>query len=162
MSPATAKRRLAGVVPLRFGAQGSPIYAFAEAAPRLCKIEVSDQEFEDRIKRMRPQDLPPMIHAVFWDGQNKKATWEKNAKNLWHTEDVVEVLGETFKIVRQTMQLWADDLRQEKRLTDDQALYLQQQVDALQDDIYHRLVRMAKSRETLPLSETPIDEQRDV
>jgi hypothetical protein len=162
MKPSTVKMRLADVKPLRVNERGAPIYAFADAAPKVCRVDLDDEEFEKRIKRMRPQDLPPMIHAVFWDGQNKKATWEKNAKNLWHTEDVVEVLGETFKAVRQAMQLWVDDLRQEKRLTDDQAVYLQEQVDGLQDDIYHRLVRMAKSRETLPLSETPIDEQRDV
>jgi hypothetical protein len=162
MKPSTVKMRLAGVKPLRVTDRGAPIYAFADAAPKVCRVDLDDEEFEKRIRRMRPQDLPPMIHAVFWDGQNKKAKWQRDAGQLWHTEDVVEVLGETFKAVRQAMQLWVDDMRQEKKLTDDQAVYLQEQVDALQDDIYDRLVRLSKSRETLPLSETPIDEQRDV
>lgn len=157
MTRRTVLARLAGVKPLRYGARHAPIYAFADAAPRLITNTFSVQDIEDAIKRMRPQDMPPMLQAVFWDGQNKKAVWQRNAKQLWHTDDVLEVLADTFKTIRQTMQLWTDTIERAEKLNDQQTAFLRAQVDALQDEIYQRLVKSASRNSTYPLSETPID-----
>jgi len=146
--------KLVGIRPMRYGQRHSPIYRVPEAAARLVKPDIN---VEEAMKRMRPQDLPPMTQAVFWDGMTKKTKWMREAGLLWHTDDVLEVLGDVFKTLRATIQLWADTVDKAETLSKEQMTFLRQQADALQSELYEKLVANARKTQTRPLSETPID-----
>ena len=154
MSQRTVRVKLMGLRPLRYVRANTPIYSVKEASERLVEgvVDVSKQ-----MKNMRPQDMPAMLQAVFWDGQNKRADFMKKSGMLWHTEDVVEVLSDMFKNMRSTMQLWVDTLDRVGKLTPEQMLYMREQVDGLQDELYRKLKDTALAKKTKPMSESPLE-----
>lgn len=156
MTPRTVRSRLAGIRPIRYGGGqlNRPIYNIKEAAARLVDQNVNVPE---AIKRMRPQDMPAMLQAVFWDGQNKRADYMKKTGMLWHTDAVLEVLSDTFKTIRAQMQLWPDTLEKSAKLTEQQMKLVQENVDALQDEIYQKLVQNADKRKTPPMADSPLE-----
>jgi hypothetical protein len=154
VSRRTVINRLAGVRPIRLGARHAPIYSIADAAPRLVKAEIN---YLDALKNMRPQDLPPMLQAVFWDAMIKKLDWEKKAKHLWHTSDVLDVLTDLFGTIRVTMQLWPEELEKAHKLSDEQLNFVRAQVDSLQGQLYEKMTSRAKLSQTGPVSDLPPD-----
>lgn len=125
--------------------KGSPLYSIAEAAQFLVKPKVDLAKY---ISRMRPQDMPPILHAAFWDGKIKRQTWEKNAGLLWHTEDVAKVLGELAVTIKTSVSLWAETVERSKGLTKDQRDVLVDLCDDLLKDIHENLVDAPKRSRT--------------
>lgn len=153
-SERSVKNRLIGIVPKGYTKRGAPLYVIAEAAPHLVEAKF---DVEAVIKKMRPQDMPPMLQAVFWDGQNKKLTWAEKAGHLWHTDDVLSVLTEMFKTMRSTMQLWVETVEKAEQLKPAQVVFLRAQVDALQDELYQQMLDAQKNEATGPVSDRPLD-----
>src|SRR5690606_18686323 len=56
------------------------------------------------ISKLRPTDLPAHLQTEFWDARLKRQKWEFAAGHLWRTEAVQDVLGETFRTIKETMQ----------------------------------------------------------
>ena len=154
VSRRTVINRLAGVRPIRLGARHAPIYAIADAAPRLVKAEIN---YVEALKNMRPQDLPPMLQAVFWDAMIKKLDWEKKAKHLWHTSDVLDVLTDLFSTIRVTMQLWPEQLEKAQQLSDAQLKFIRDSVDSLQGELYEKMTSRATMSQTGPVADLPPD-----
>ena len=154
LSRRTVINRMAGVRPIRLGARHAPIYNIGEAAARLVKAEIN---YVDALKNMRPQDLPPMLQAVFWDAMIKKLDWEKKAKHLWHTSDVLDVLTDLFGTIRVTMQLWPEELEKAHKLSDAQLQFIRDQVDALQGTLYEKMTTRAAMSQTGPVADLPPD-----
>lgn len=144
MDPKTVKQRLADCPPLHKRKAGY-VYHLPTACRYLVPPALSTEQF---IKNMKPSDLPTAFQQTFWDAALKRQKWEENAGQLWRTDRVREVLGQTFQTIKFTMQLWADTLEMQKGLTPEQRVLLTKMVDGLQEEIYKALVEQAAASKT--------------
>lgn len=146
MDPKTVKAKLADCPPLHRRKAGY-VYHLPTACRYLIPPAISPEQF---IKTMKPSDLPAAFQQTFWDAALKRQKWEENAGQLWRTEKVREVLGQTFQTIKFTIQLWADNLERQTGLTAEQRDLLATMTDSLQEEIYDALVKQAKDGQTGP------------
>ena len=142
----TCRKRLAGLKPVAIGKRDTEIYDFVEAATFLAPPQ--QDKFARWISNLRTSDLPVHIMDTYWAALRKRQIWEQNACELWKTEDVSEVLGETFKTLKTTTQLWVDKLDSDNTMPQDQRNKLQQMVDGLLAELYSSLVDMPGKKMT--------------
>lgn len=126
---------------------GGPLYRLADAAPHLVKPEIDLVEY---IKGLRPNDLPPMLNDAYWSAMLKRQKWEENAADLWRTEDVLEVLGDLNFQVRNTVNLWVEDIDRLEALSDKQRQGITRQADQLLQLFYKMLIELPTKRKTQP------------
>jgi len=144
MDPTTVKKRLAQCV-IKGKRRNAPIYDLLTAAQFLVPPKVDVSAY---IQGMRPTDLPPLLQSAYWDAMKKKQDWEIRAKLLWDTDKVIEVFGETFKHIKNTVSLWADTLEQEQSLDERQREALRAMSDSLMSDIHASLVEQSRASHT--------------
>ena len=155
MDRVTVKRKLAKLTPIKYGRGNSPIYDFVQAASCLVKPNIDIAEY---LKTMRPQDLPALLQKEYWDAKLKRQKWEIAAGELWHTSDVVSVLGDTFQMMKNTLLLWTEHIDREVGLSEVQYAALTKKVDILQEDMYEKLVEMENLRQTPSSLDGPDEE----
>src|SRR5690625_2162059 len=126
---------------------GGPLYRLADAAPYLVKPEVDLVEY---VKGLRPHDLPPMLNDAYWSAMLKRQKWEENARDLWRSEDVLEVLGDLNFQVRNTVNLWVEDVDRLDALTPKQRQIINERADDLLQLFYNMLVELPTKRSTKP------------
>lgn len=112
---------------------GHPRYDFKEAIQKLARP--SPEQVMEYVKKMRPNDLPPIMQSEFWNAQLRRQKFEKEAGDLWHTEDVLEMISEVFKAVRTSAMLMADAVERETSLTPKQREIVVSLTDAMLADI---------------------------
>jgi hypothetical protein len=156
MDPSDVKKRLADCPPVARKKSGY-VYSLPIAARYLVKPVFDVQSY---LKTMKPSELPPILQNAYWDALNKKQKWEENAGQLWRTEKVIEVFGDTFKAIKNDMQLWPDTIERQTELTEAHRSILIKLIDALQDDLYKTLVKMATEKQT-PSTVSENDEEED-
>lgn len=144
MDPKTVKAKLADCPPLHRRKAGY-VYHLPTACRYLIPPAISAEQY---IKTMKPSDLPTAFQQSFWDAALKRQKWEENAGQLWRTDRVREVLGQTFQTIKFTVQLWADTLERQTGLTLEQRELLTELVDGLQEEIYKALVTQASEKKT--------------
>lgn len=106
---------------------GFPVYAIRDAAPYLVK---PSGDMEEYLKKMKPEDLPPELNKAFWAGQRERNRFLEENGELWHTEKVLEVLGQAFSSLRLNMELMQDTVEEQTSFSDQQRTLLQELVDA--------------------------------
>lgn len=124
---------------------GGPLYRLADAAPYLVKPQVDLVEY---IKGLRPNDLPPMLNDAYWSAMLKRQKWEENAKDLWRSEDVLEVLGDLNFQVRNTVNLWVEEVDRVDALSQKQRDVITKRADDLLSLFYKTLVELPAKRST--------------
>lgn len=129
---------------------GQPLYDFKEALRYV--VEPAPDAIAAWIKSQSSTSLPPLISKAFWEGEAAKQRVLKAAGELWGTEDVLAVLGRTAINIKDTVQLWIENLPGRHTLTAEQYDALRRETADLLDDIYQRLVEMPKERQTRPSS----------
>lgn len=127
------------------GKKVAPLYDFMTAISYLVEPKI---DILDWLTTQTSTTLPPHINKAFWDAMNSKQRWQQRAGELWHTSDVLEVLGEVAMLIKETSQLWIENLPGKADLTDAQYNALTNMVGALLDDLHSRLVEMPKRRRT--------------
>lgn len=137
----TCRRRLLGCPKVGVTHGNTPLYDFVEAASYLVKPKFD-------LKTMKAKDLPPELQDTVWAARLKQQKWEEKAGQLWRTSAVLTVLGDAFMLIKNTMQLWTEDARLARTLTDDQRAALIEMVDGLQKDLHTELVGMAQAKAT--------------
>jgi len=135
----TVRRKLAHCPEVGKWRGGAPLYDLAQAAAYLVKPKIDIQQW---VKSLRPADLPPYLQSEFWEAQVKRQKWEENAGDLWRTEKVIALYADTFKLIKDTMNLWTDNIERKSGLTAEQRDTLTQLVDGLQDEIYQKLMTL--------------------
>jgi hypothetical protein len=108
----------------------------------------SQAAVHDAIRNMNSSDLPPDLQKDVWDARLKEIKWRELAGELWRTSDVTEVLAETFKVMRQSIQLWADNLETETELPPEIRSRIIEMADILQAELHQKLVEMPKLKQT--------------
>lgn len=140
----TIKRRLAEC-PVKGLKRGNvKVYDLATAASYLVLPKI---DIEAHLKQLKPTQLPPNLQPAIWSARLKQQAWEANAGDLWPTSRVVDVFSEVNRTIRQTVQLWIDDL-EKLALPPKTLALLAQRIDALQEDIYQQLVYLPKRSQT--------------
>ena len=148
------KRRLASCPPLTEGKEDGRgyrgrTYDLKDAAPYLVRPKISAASF---LKAVKKAELPPPLTQSFWDAMLKRQKYEENAGDLWRTDKIRQVLGETFQSMKFTIQLWVDTIERVDGLSNTQRKTLIRLVDQLQQDLFDALVQNKQLRSTGPQS----------
>jgi len=141
----TIVKRLAGLAPMGTHRGNIPLYDFRQAAEYIVTPRVNMAE---AIKKMGTDDMPAGLQKDVWDAKLKAQKWMAQAAELWPTEDVLDVLGDTFQRLKTTTQLWIDQLGESHALSAEARKDLMGRVDGLQKDLHQTLVEMPSQRAT--------------
>lgn len=129
----------------RYNNKKTPMWDFIEATPYLIdpKIDIETWLLANK------NNLPTSVSKGFWDAQLARQRWEVRARHLWHDDDVIEVFGNVAMTIKESMQLWVENLPGKSQMTTAQYEALMTSVSQLQDDIHNKLVAIPKARRTL-------------
>ncbi len=144
MDPKTVKARLAKCPVLKAHQRGY-IYEFRVAVAYLIPPQVDIGEY---LQTVKIKDLPTRIQAEYWQAMRARQIWEREAGNLWRTEDVLSKFGEVFGIFKSTTQLWGEDLERSVVLSAEQREFLRARIDSLLDDLYLKLTTLPEQSAT--------------
>lgn len=144
MDPKTVKARLAKCPVLKAHQRGY-IYEFRVAVAYLIPPQVDIGEY---LQTVKIKDLPTRIQAEYWQAMRARQIWEREAGNLWRTEDVLSKFGEVFSIFKSTTQLWGEDLERSVVLSIEQRDFLMARIDSLLDDLYLKLTTLPQQSAT--------------
>ena len=141
----TVVKAVAGLRPVNITTSGTKLYAVKDVAERLVTPKMS---IEDYLEDLDPNELPEHLRETYWNVQKKSQQVRIAAGELWQTTDVIEVLGETFKHIKNTIMLWVDTIEEQAGVTDEQRKILTQLGDDLQNDIHKAVIERAKTSST--------------
>ena len=142
MTPQEVNRRIVGkVVPVKTEHK-LPRYRVGEAAPFLCNVEFDIEEY---LKGMTPSKMPPALNKAFWSALRARQDYEEERGDLWRTQRVVEVLGEVFKSISMTAQMFEDTVSQSHELTVRQREVIIELSDGLRASARQALVERFKN-----------------
>lgn len=145
MSRSKIEKALRDCRPIGTHANGGLYYDLPEAASFLVTPK---KDLRDMLKSITAKDLPDELREGYWSAKLKEQKFRVLAGELWPTPAVLEVLGETFKTIKNTIQLWSETVDESVGLTDEQRDLVVKLCDRLQDDLYKALVLQAKSNAT--------------
>lgn len=149
--PVVAYKRAAG--------KDVPLYDFKEAISYIVEPKIDIAQW---IKTQSTSSLPPAINKAFWDAMRSKQMVEERSGDLWRTQEVLAVLGETALELKETMKLWMEALPGRSDLTSEQHEYFVDEISSLQDMLYDRLVEKAKEKATRSTEKEIEDVSREV
>jgi len=127
--------------------QQQHLYDLATAAEYLVEPNI---DYEEVLKKIKREDLPPAINTAYWDAQLKRQKWEENAGQLWRTETIRSAIGGMFQTMKFTIQLWADTIERQTGLTEEQRELMNEMTDSLQQNLFQVLEENAASQMTGP------------
>lgn len=148
MDPATVKKRLLQVKPVGYGGtakQPRPLYDFKEACSHLVEPKI---DLEAYIKSLDVNKLPNLLNKMFWEGQHTRLRFFLASGQAWATEDVLEVLGELFMMVKDQMLTIPEHLR-DSGVSDDVCETVRNACDNFQKSLHEHLIELPKTRQTM-------------
>ena len=140
----TVRRKLARCPKKKVQGRGF-LYEFRTACAFLVAPKV---DFDQYVRDLKTEDLPPELQKDVWEARLKRLKWEESAKELWRTDDVLEVLADLFVVLKSSVQLWPDHVERQHGLSESQRETLVALGDKLQDEIHTRLVEMVDKKST--------------
>lgn len=109
----TIVEKLHGVTPS--GKRGKAnTWRVDEVAPYLVRPIFDIEEY---VRRMHHSELPKMLTKEYWAGQRSKQEYLLRAGDLWPTDQVVEAVGEIFKLVKMNATLTVDSVERQVELS---------------------------------------------
>lgn len=133
----TVKRRLEGLDPVG-KRRGQPIWNLAEAAQYMVSPKIDIDEF---IKKLSVADLPTPLRKEFWAAQRSRQLFEKQAAELWYTNDVLEVVTKLFSTLRQSLLISREVVERETELTAKQRKIITQLIDSALEEVHAEILR---------------------
>lgn len=112
---------------------GTSLYDAREAFGRLARP--SPEQVMEYVKKMRPNDLPPIMQKEFWDAALKRQKFERDAGELYRLDEIEAVLAEIFKTFRLSVMLFADTVARETGITNAQRKLITELSDTLLADV---------------------------
>lgn len=132
--------------PIGTGRNGGPIYDVKTAAAYLVDPV---KDVDQYLLSLDPKRMPQRLQEGYWNARIKEMKARVMAGELWPTDKVLEVLGDTFQTIKSTIQLWADTVEEETgEMTPEQRDYLLLLSDKLLDEIHKSLVTQARNKAT--------------
>lgn len=140
MKRQNVERRIAGVRPSEINDRGVPIYPIVDVAPKLVDLELTDDMIYDAMMKFNPKDFPAFSNKMFWEGMIQRRKYQKEAGELWHTDDVVAVASTAFNNLRLSLLLLPDELITEGGLNEAQSRIVQKRIDDAIEELNANLV----------------------
>lgn len=144
MDPRTVRKKLQDCAPISKRKAGH-IYDLKAAAQYLVRPVFNVEKY---MKTMKATDLPAHMQDQYWSAMRKRQQWEAEAGHLWRTESVLEVLGDVFKTIKFSIQLWPDTVERARGLTPEQREILVGMGDALQNELHDKLMELPGFKQT--------------
>jgi hypothetical protein len=145
MDPATVKKRLLQVKPVHGSNGNRPLYDFKESCKYLVE-PIIDRDLY--IRSIDVNKLPNLLNKVYWEAKRTRLRYLQEAGEAWRSEDVLEVFGATFMLIKDHVQLWSEKMRDEVGLTDEQCARFKQMQDAMLLDLDEQLRALPAKRST--------------
>lgn len=124
-----------------------PQYDFLEAMAYLIPPKGN---IEDWFAQQNAASLPPYVSKIWWDSAHQRNRVLLSSNDLWHTDDVMVVLGRVAMTIRQQAKMWVEELPERELLSDRQYNSLVDAVNRMVEEIRKALVEMP--RETLSMT----------
>jgi hypothetical protein len=121
------------------------IYRINEVAPYLVK---PIYDIEAYIKRMNHNELPKHLTKEYWAGLRSRQEYELKAGQLWPTSQVVEKVGEIFKLVAMSARLATDNIERTTDLTDKQRDAINGIMRGMLEDLQRKIAENFKEPES--------------
>lgn len=136
-------RRLSGVKPVGLGMHEIRLYDLKEAVAHLVPAKVTLDQVKDELTA---DDLPQHLQETYWNAKLKEQRWRERAGELWRTEDVITLYGETLQDIRSKLSIIVSRAEKEVGIGDAQVIALEQLVSEVQQDIYEHVAKIASTR----------------
>ncbi len=143
-----------GVRPVNTHRNGGVLYNLPDAAACLVTPK---KDVEALIKSLKPSDLPINMQDGYWAAKLKEQKYRVQAGELWSTAAVMQVFGDTFKMMKTKIQLFPDTICESVGLSDEQRRVLQELLDDLLKEMMNELLR----DETLNQTRSQLSELED-
>lgn len=153
------KQRIAGVKPIgthKTATGVRPVYSLRDVAGYLCP---RPEDLEAALRNMTSSDLPSKLQKDVWDAKLKELQWRERAGELWRSDDVAKVLGETFMAIKNQVSLWVDQIEERGPIPPEVRERLLLLTDGLQKDIHKSLVTMPARSRRPSIAELEADDQ---
>ena len=122
------------------------MYDFVEAVQFL--VPQPAQSIADFLEDTDPEDLPLAFQKDFWATERVRMAVQKEAGDLWATQDVVESLSDLLQRLKAAIQLFPDRVHRAHGLTGAQRTTIVDLCDELLDDVHRRVRTMADEKTT--------------
>lgn len=133
----TIQAKIAGNVEPCGTRGGFPIYKVKDVAPYLVP-PVGD--FEEAIKKMHHDEIPPLLHKNYWQGKRERQKFEEEEGRLVDVFEAAELIAKAFQNARMSILLMPDAIERESVLSDEHRLALKKLVDGLLEELRKNLI----------------------
>jgi len=148
MDPATVRKRLVRCPKLGTTGGGRHVYDFSTACSFLVPPKMTPEEF---IRTLNAAQLPPEINKALWQAQRERLKYLREAGEAWATEDVLNILGQVNMTFKDRINVWIEDIREMKGISDQHVLRIEEMANALKSELYEALVASPSKGETVSL-----------
>lgn len=129
------------------------LYEFKEACSYIVKPKMTVEQF---IATLNKANLPPEINLAFWNANRARLKYMLEAQEAWETGDVLEVFGDAFMAISDTLRTVPEEMRDRARLTDEQTKLLEEGLDELRATLRQKLVEMPAQKQTGSILDQPL------
>ena len=129
------------------------LYSFKEACSYIVKPRMTPEQF---VKTLNKADLPPEINLAFWNAQRAKLKYKLEAQEAWETADVLEVFGDAFMAISDTLRTAPEEMRERAGLNDSQTKILEEAIDELRASLSQKLIEMPQQKRTTSILDQPL------
>ena len=102
------------------------------------------------MKKVKIDDFPLKLRKEYWEAKKKEQDFLKEAKELWHTSDVIDAVTGIFLSVKLTVQLWPDTVERQIGLSNEQRELLVALGDSLLGSIHEEVLTRVRDKSTPP------------
>lgn len=127
---------------------GKELYPIREVAPFLIDLSAV-VDIAEIIKTTSLKKLPPELTKNFWDAANARKKHLEDNGELWRTDAVLEVLVDTFKVLRQSVNQFVDTVSDRTEITDKQRRLIVEMADGLMASMRDKLIDTFELYETV-------------
>jgi hypothetical protein len=122
-----------------YGGKAQPTYDFMTAMQYLVTPK---GDIEDWFATKNAGSLPPYINKMFWDSAHQRNRVMRSSNDLWHTDEVLIVLGRAAMMIKEEVKTWIEELPEKDILSNEQYHSLVDSTNRLLVMIRERLVEM--------------------
>jgi hypothetical protein len=132
-----------------------PLYDFVTAMAYLIEPKGNIEEW---FANKNAATLPPYVNKMFWDSAHQRNRVMLSSNDLWHSDDVLALLGRIGLTIKEETLLWLENMPGRDELSDKQFKHLSDEVSRLQHTIRERMMELPTLSETTAMAETIRDE----
>lgn len=151
----TVEKQLTGCPTMGRSVKGTPLYDLTIAAGYMSSRK---RDIAAALKTAKEADLPAPLQRQFWQTKLLRNKWELEAGEMWATDDVMDVLGEIFKKIKNATMLWVDNLESVSQLSKEQRTTLISYVDELNNEIANAIKGLPDRRQTVSFRDNSLAE----